>query len=224
MVKKLREAVYLAFFSKEAAERFGCVVYLDQDGKKVACTAVCKLPRWRAELWFRTQYLWGDKRCVGIVADDCIGAIEGGTKTRYEYYDCGAGEMLQSMSLNVPGTPGTFTPYNGFVPTDDEKAELVRMAKETTGYSGALLCAMAEEDNRTYNPYANMYRNRRFGGRLSGMWRHAPKNRLEDTFPYDDDAVDAIARKFQRIVAAGGFEYNLFASKLGKELNGDGED
>ena len=126
--------VFVAFFSKEAAEKYGVVIYRDERGQKHACTAVARMPREKAMAWFRGNYKWQDKRLVALVCDDCIGRIEGETETQYITYVYPDGECLEACSEHVPGTPGVFHPYNNFVPTDEEKQELIEIAKQTTGY------------------------------------------------------------------------------------------
>lgn len=48
------------FYSEQAAERFGYSIYLDENGKRVAVTAVHDSPE-------DDEYKWPDKYYVGIV-------------------------------------------------------------------------------------------------------------------------------------------------------------
>lgn len=129
------QRVLVAVLSIEAAKRYGVLVYRDTKGQFVPCTAVVGMPYQRAMSWVRKQYKWKDKRVMGIVGNDLIAEIEGEYRTEYVDVCDRFGSVREQMAVHVLGTPGKIRMLNGFVTTDDEKAELVQIAERTTGVS-----------------------------------------------------------------------------------------
>ena len=105
----LLQPAYVGFLSREAAHKYGAVIYLNTNGEKVLVTAVHRLPMYLAMIWATMNYKWKDWTSVGILSGKSIGCVEGKTKTKHRKTKSG-----DIMSYHAPGRPGEIHWWNRY--------------------------------------------------------------------------------------------------------------